>query len=95
MTAGPPSPRAASSRGLAPYGIALTWLCVAAFGLLGLPLLTVAENRLALGRPVPGLELLGGAGALGIAAGVLGVVWLVQRSGPQPARFAVAAFVLA
>ena len=95
MTAGPPSPRAASSRGLAPYGIALTWLCVAAFGLLGLPLLTVAENRLALGRPVPGLDLLGGAGALGIAAGVLGVVWLVQRSGPRPARFAVAAFVLA
>lgn len=95
MTAESISARAASGSGLAPYGVALAWLCAIATCLVGLPLLTLAENRLALGRPVPGTDLIGGSAVLALAVGLVGFLCMARGRGPWAARLAVGAFAIA
>jgi osmoprotectant transport system permease protein len=83
--------------GLAPgwrYLAALTWGVGLWFALTQLPLLSVAANRLVLGRPVFGPEALGGAGSVILAAGFVGLAPLV-RGGRRIALVAVAALVVA
>ena len=66
-----------------------------AIALFALPLLSVAENRLALGRPVFGAEVLGGNGALVLAAVLTGLIFLILELRRWAPFLAVAAFAFA
>lgn len=95
MTAETASARAARVSDFMSYCVALAWFCAAVVCFVGLPLLTLAENRLAPGRPVPGTDLIGGSAVLALAAGLVGFLGLVRGRGPWAARLAVAAFAIA
>jgi osmoprotectant transport system permease protein len=72
----------------------IAWTCALALALFGLPVLSIAENRLALGRPVLGAQALGWQAGLILALGVAGLVVPSRQVARWRTGFALAVFAL-
>ncbi|MCJ2045044.1 hypothetical protein MKK58_10975 [Methylobacterium sp. J-078] len=73
----------------------IAWTCALALALFALPVLSIAENRLALGRPVLGAQALGWSVGPILALGVAGLVVPSRQAAGLRAGLAVAALAFA